>query len=82
MRKSSTWVGGGSLENSAEAGKRTGATGAVDSWLVGAALVELGGDGEAYGTALLGARLVWCFKLILLNWLVYASTVRFPPPHD
>ena len=69
-----------SLENSAEAGKRTGATGAVDSWLVGAALVELGGDGEAYGTALLGARLVWCFKL--LNWLVYASTVRFPPPHD
>jgi len=64
MRKSSTWVGGGSLENSAEAGKRTGATGAVDSWLVGAALVELGGDGEAYGTALLGARLVWCFKLL------------------
>ena len=61
MRKSSTWVGGGSLENSAEAGTRTGA---VDSWLVGAALVELGGDGEAYGTALLGARLVWCFKLL------------------
>ena len=32
VRKGSTWVDGGSLENSAEAGRRTGATGALDTW--------------------------------------------------
>ena len=82
MRKSSTWVGGGSLELGELGGGRKAHGRDGRGGLVGAALVELGGDGEAYGTALLGARLVWCFKLILLNWLVYASTVRFPPPHD